>query len=523
MNPHVRRLTASAALTLLAACGNGPPQSTASSTDVAVPPLQACNLPPDSIRLLVVLDHSGSMLPHWSGVQTSLPQMISALPDGSWFSMQLFSARSVNQIPDVQLNASTRPVLMQQLRTLAAPAPNAPTDIGRGMLGAAISIDEAAKQRRGPLTFLFVVSDGRHEPPSDSPYPDRTTFRPLTHLFAGLNAAVGIRRLDYAVPIGAGGVEGVDDVRIILPDAQALVPMAPTQIGSAVRGEIAAAMANLILAQAAPEIASPRLNATLSNQPQPIAYLGSTHSVAGVRSAAACITYRFAGGIDGDSTAVMLAPGDSAVVPLRLRSELSILGALPWKAPSVEELDTTTARATRLSGTLAFAPAVELINAGVDTTHQEFSLSVAGTILHLPMTWVTFLTPVAFAMVLLLSAGLYYGRPARLWGTVRLKKENNETDEANATDLGELGSGSHDMQLANGARLRFRARKRNPIGLDGYQAHVYLEVVEAATVEVRGEDEIRTATRGGRVLLSPECTIRVVSGKGAEPTTLTWN
>lgn len=516
MRSLLRLAPAAAAVSLLAACEDRAPDPPPSPVAVAAPPLAECNLPPDSIRLLVVLDHSGSMRPHWEGVRTSLPEVISALPDGSWFGMQLFSEHSVSLIPDVQLDAGTRPVLMQQLRTVAAPAPNAPTDIGMGMRGAALSIREAAKQRRGALTFLFVVSDGEHDPPAGSPYPDRRSFGPLTDLFAGMDAGLGIRRLDYAVPIGAGGAAGVDDVRIILTDARALVPVAPAQIGSAVRGEIATAMANLVLAQTAPEIATPRLSATLSHPAHPVAWRGATHTTAVVRSTAGCVTYAFAGTVGGDSASFMVAPGDSAVVPVRLRSGLGLLEALPWKDRPAEGLNAAGAPAVSLDGTLAFAPAGELLQAGADTMHQARSLPVAGTVVREPMGWAAFLTPVGAAALLLLLAGLHYGRPARLWGTVRPL-------EGAATDLGELGAGSHEMVLPNGARVRFRARKRNPVGLDGYDAHVFIEVVEAVAVEVHGEDEVLTATRGRRVLLSPDCIIRVVSGEGAEPTTLTWN
>jgi hypothetical protein len=511
MRSLLRLIPAAAILSLLPACGEPPADRELVHVPIAVPPLDNCNLPADSLRLLVVLDHSGSMRPFWADVRSALPEILAALPDGSWLSLQLFSDRAVTQIPDVQLSPGTRPLLMQQLASLAEPRRLAPTDIGMALRDAAMDIASAASSRRGVLTFLFVISDGEHAPVPGSPYPTSGSFSPLIDRWAALEGDSRIRISSHIIPIGSGGLAGAAEFERVIPRSRVLIPLQPVQIGSAVRGEIATAMADLVLAQSAPEVKEPRLNARLTSPGQPVAYTGDTHTTVTVSSSAACVTYDVAGTVGRDSTRFTLAPGDSARIPVRLRSSLGVAAALPWT-----EREGSSPTDLSLTGVIASKPGEDLLEAGVDTTARAATLPVGGSVVQQPMSWMTFLTPVGGATLLLILVGLRFGRPARLWGTV-------QTNGGPATDLGELDAGSYDLVLPNGARIRFRARKRNPFGFDGFDTDVSVEPMPGIALEVRTEDETMHVGPGRRVPLHPDCTIRVVSAGDSEPTTLTWN
>jgi hypothetical protein len=384
--------------------------------------LASCELPTDSVRYVVMLDHSGSMRPQWSAVRSQLAAITDSIPDGSWLRITLFSGRITTGVPDFQLRSGTRTELRTTLAQLPEPRANAPTDIGLALSEAA-DIVEAGSRRWG-VTFLFVLTDGKHQAPPTSRFrgSDSDAWRAVRQRWSGLDqSAAGL--YSFVIPIAEHSDQtDVGLVGAVVPYSVVLGPTAAGRVGSVVGEEIGRAKRSLLNARVAREVAAPRLDARLASDPQPVAMFRRTASHAVLRSQAACVTYAVTPvGVttaDGDLHAsntvsdapVLVPPGASASVPLRMRSRASLPGLWPWARHAPVRLTSTAGLSLELN--VAGEPDSALLRLAVDPRGRKLSLPVAGTVQPQSIGMPTFVALVLAGLGVLALVWSFFRAPA---------------------------------------------------------------------------------------------------------------
>lgn len=152
---------------------------------------------------LFLVDESGSMRPLWPGVRAALSDFAGAVPDRSELDVRLFATTVRGHIPATISTAETQRNWYTQLTALAEPR-GAFTDLG---LAAQAAIDRLSSAPAGQLQFVFLLTDGAHDPGPGSPYPTswNTAWQELANRAAQLQQArplqVGIVRLAPAADL----------------------------------------------------------------------------------------------------------------------------------------------------------------------------------------------------------------------------------------------------------------------------------------------------------------------------------
>ena len=109
---------------------------------------------------LLLVDESGSMKPLWPAVRQALGEFSAAVPDGDDLEVRLFADCPHTLIPPTPASDRTRTAWQQQINGLGAPSGNS-TNLG---CTAEAIIEQLRSAPAGRLQFVFVLTDGQHEP-----------------------------------------------------------------------------------------------------------------------------------------------------------------------------------------------------------------------------------------------------------------------------------------------------------------------------------------------------------------------
>ncbi|HTE18320.1 MAG TPA: vWA domain-containing protein [Armatimonadota bacterium] len=135
--------------------------------------------------VVVVVDTSASMSgPKFAAVRQSLAALTEAVTPGDYLAVIGFDREARYLIPPHRVAAQPG-ALQRAITTLAEPsAVPASGDWGASDLGRGIekALDELLRPGASPVQFLFLLSDGFHQPPRDTQYPpgDPSMWRTLS-------------------------------------------------------------------------------------------------------------------------------------------------------------------------------------------------------------------------------------------------------------------------------------------------------------------------------------------------------
>ncbi|MGH7554196.1 MAG: vWA domain-containing protein [Longimicrobiales bacterium] len=439
-----------------------------------VPPLERCELPPDSLRQLIVLDQSGSMRPAWSTVRAQMAAIVEAMPEGSWLHIEGFSDRVATLVHDVRIDAAMRPTVVEQARRLPLPRNLAPTDIGAALEAALDDVLRARSRGRGRVTLVFFITDGKHEPSAQSPYRDTELFTKLRARWAKHVHDPTLHPFIYAIPVG-GGLEGADLVQRTVPTAVVVPPMRHDQMSEVVADIIGRVGKDVkrALVVADDSFRAARLHARLAGEPK-MRRLGATAEAdIIVRSAAACVTYDLSriqlaassGDFSGSAPdGVRVTPGDSAVVRATLRARHPLSHWLPGSAPMIDTvgMDRRMQLSLSVSTTLEPAPPIEELLR--DPGPASTAITIEGTLQRMPISWIAFVCLVTPPLLVLLGVG--YGalppKPAAFRPTMALDSGNRrvQLDSLRRTPDGKRVLRS----LPNGTTILITCRRASWLG-----------------------------------------------------------
>ena len=377
---------------VIAACDSTPNPP----TTIAAQALEQCALPQDSVRYHLVVDRSGSMAPFWNQVRQQLAATIDSVPERGVLHVETFSNQVLTPVRDRQVTGATRAEIRQQALLFPEPVPGEKTDIGRALQTAAGTIEDARQAGRGRVTFLFVVTDGKHDPPAGSAFSGESAFNVLRQRWAELPSRTRTDLIVLAVPIGKDGLAGAQRVASVIPNTVVLPPQTIDQIGRTLAAEVRRAGQDLLRARVAPEVAQPRLVGRLVESPQTVGFWGTTEVPVMLHSQASCVTYQVATG--SDTAWAAIAPGDSFATSLEVQSPRSSAEAWPWQA-------VRAGSGLPLHAQVAFAPRNELVRMAVDPAAKTAEVPVAGVVRYPPMGWLTF--GALLIPVLLLILGIF--------------------------------------------------------------------------------------------------------------------
>jgi hypothetical protein len=417
-------LLASAPVLLVAGCRS---EVAPAASAAMPPPLASCDLPPDSVRHVIVLDQSGSMRPVWPTVRRQLAAIIEGVPDGSWVHVEGFSDRVVTLMHDARLGAANRANAVQQALRVAEPAPQAPTDLGRAMDAALDDVLLARERGRGRLTLLFFITDGRHDPAAGSPYRDTAQFDRLRAQWTRRMHEATIHPFVFAIPIGSG-IEGADLVRRTIPGTIAETPRRPAEIADVVNGSMQRIGKDVkrALVEADVARAADRLSARVAGEPR-LRYLGDAEGDVVLRSSATCVTYAVTGGAIGAGPrdpaeavpyhgrahgSVLVPPGGEASVRVTLRGTHPAAHRVPWGGAVSDTLDASPATPFALTALVGFEPRRDIEALIVDATPDTAQIQLGGALRREAIAWPAFLVLAGLPLLVLLMA-LYAALPAK--------------------------------------------------------------------------------------------------------------
>ena len=121
----------------------------------------------DTLRAsyLLLVDESGSMRGRWPAVKAALAEFVSVIADGDQLEVRTFAGTVRTLIPPTPASDPTRANWQTRLAGLSDPA-GANTDLGM----AAASVNEALRSApTDRLYFVFLLTDGQHDPPAPVP------------------------------------------------------------------------------------------------------------------------------------------------------------------------------------------------------------------------------------------------------------------------------------------------------------------------------------------------------------------
>ncbi len=390
---------ATIAMLLLGACSRAPavPVDVAHST----PELEACALPEDSVRYIIVLDHSGSMRPEWQAVRRQLPAILDAIPDGGRLHLELFSGRIVTPINNSAIDATTRPDLRSQLANVPEPQRGARTDIGLALESAADAIVQGRAAGYGRVTFLFVITDGEHYPPATSVYNRPDAIEALRLRWSTLADDSRTELYTYAIPIGSEGLAGADWVANIVPQTIRIPEEPVARIGAILAHELGKASKDLLRFRVMHDVETPRLTGQFSESLQPLWFFGSTPAEVTLQSEASCVTYRYLASGTAESNGLLLPPGATGSTAIALSSRERWRERLPWMPPVV---DTFHAGAPfLLQAQIDLEPASQLLALGINPNPPAATVAILGTIEHRPIGWWIVYVPGLFLLSVVLA------------------------------------------------------------------------------------------------------------------------
>lgn len=193
---------------------------------------------------VVLVDTSGSMAAdnRYGSVVQSLSGLFDAMSPGDHVSLYTFD----NAVTPVYLGPS-EPAAGILGKLPAAPNPTGATDLGKAISAA---LDELERPGAAPVANVLLVTDGAHEPPSDSPYPRASgpAWDALRQRASKFDASVVSA---YAVPLG-DHASGAALLKSVFSDAVVLDPANVQNLRdylSRTKGAVELAKARTVLAQ----------------------------------------------------------------------------------------------------------------------------------------------------------------------------------------------------------------------------------------------------------------------------------
>jgi hypothetical protein len=119
-----------------------------------------------SAAYLLVVDESKSMVPIWPAVQAALREFVSAIQTGDQLEVLLFSGRVQTLIPPTLASQQTRGTWSATLSSLPPPRGSS-TDLG---IASEAIVKRLASAPTSQMQFVFLLTDGKHEPAPGSLY-----------------------------------------------------------------------------------------------------------------------------------------------------------------------------------------------------------------------------------------------------------------------------------------------------------------------------------------------------------------
>lgn len=352
------------------------------------PSLGQCALPPESIRFMIVVDRSGSMRPHWSAVRAQLARLVDRVPHGSLLHVEVFDGALMDP-PPVQLWLATeqaRVTARERLARLPVPVRGGRTDLGRALIRAA----DIVQSQPVPATFVFWITDGRHEPDpqGDSPFrtPESPAFHTLAARWADIHKTAEWTLPSYVIPIGTDGESGAELIRRIMPWTEYPAgTVSAEEVGAAISRMLDDMQQIVIRNRVAPEIAHPRLSAEFVLLPQPAGLFRTRSAEVRIRSTARCISYQLTIGPDSlvglTAAPLLIPPGDSVRIALDIPPRFSWGHFLPWQ-PALRD----TVR-WPLHTVVRFEPARELVASELHHGDTTVVLQATGIIEYERLPW----------------------------------------------------------------------------------------------------------------------------------------
>jgi hypothetical protein len=365
------------------------------------PPLSNCQLPQDSVRYYIMVDHSGSMIPFWPTVRKQLEAIVPALPADATFRLDLFSGTVAvpSPVDDVRLPMSG---LGAMTGKLPAPLRQAPTDIGRAVDG----ILDAVEHERRAINFVFVVSDGKHQPPTGSRFAQQgnAAWQALGQRCRAVQLADGGSLFLLVIPIGGQGLAGAAAVQDLCPFAIATDSISEHQLTQTISKYLQLFSKEQLARRVEDEVRYVRLSAAPENQPAPIAFPRSRHSI-GVASAANCVSYLLTRGTDQ----FLVPPGGTVTLPLSLSGRWAPRMLWPRSRWNTTAAPDTLGRMHTAAG---FHPAAEIASLNVIADSVSVSTAIVGYASFGPVSWTLFGTA-AGSLVLLIGVLIWLRLPPR--------------------------------------------------------------------------------------------------------------
>ena len=122
-------------------------------------------------RYTILVDESGSMKPVWAAVKAALHDFVDGIPSGDELSLVAFSGTTRSVLERLPITNESRGSAQRSVDALPEPT-GAATDLGS-------ACSAAAREMRGAdpsqLQLVFILTDGRHQPPPGSPYSNDLT------------------------------------------------------------------------------------------------------------------------------------------------------------------------------------------------------------------------------------------------------------------------------------------------------------------------------------------------------------
>jgi hypothetical protein len=375
----------------------------------------------------------------------------------------------------------------------------APTDLGRAMEAALDDISRARERGRGRVSFLFFVTDGRHDPAPDSPYLEAAPFERLRAQWLRRLRDPDVHPFVFAIPVGAG-LEGADLVQHTIPTTLGLPRREPGELAEAVNDIVLRAGKDVkrALVGADSRYRSERLHAYVP-EVAAVGWWRTREVPVVVRSAAACVTYdlsevqladgRGIRGLSGavESGALRIAPGDSAVVVARLKAARPAGHWWPGAAPIVDTLNVAGGVWLAARARLEPAEAIEalILDPGADTVR----VAIEGLLERAPISWLAFsgFASTALGGLLLLGYARLPARPGAFRPTAALDPEGRAIG---AADLRRDARGRRVLcTLPNGTTVWVEYWRASRLG-SPRRVRVRVEADRAGVVAI-AEPEVR--------------------------------
>jgi len=456
---------------------------------------------------IVVVDESGSMQGMWPAVKAAVASLGDAIPGSDQVRLVLFSGTAREMAMPWSAERGTRSAWQRQVEQLPAPR-GQHTDLARS-LEKALEILRAEPPER--QQFVFILTDGLHDPPPDSPYPIASraawqerlrqevrtlaAVRPLRFTVVRLGAAADPQAL-IEILEGASVVEVHDGVALRDWFASTTREFQVSKLRLAVARDRLQPFARISVSEP-PRIASRRAAKTSFSIASPRILLGASVE-SDVRLESSPVLFRMPG--------FLLDPGEE----IELEGTVEDLQSPPWNPPGWQSrsLDTTYLERVRLE------PADELSRIGIDPDAREsLDLTVAYAAGGWFLSWPAYIVSI-FGVLIVVGLTVQQIRWAlyqpSLAGHQLARAVLESTEEGEAIPLaGRSWEATGENGLVLFKLLAKKHRGRTRIAVEARGPEVVLEPPHASRGDLRPNDRLRVTGPGGE-----QVEYRLLSSRG---------